>query len=118
MKFKFSQSNDDLTGLTRESLKGVKVDLSYIDGMTKEEVDSFLVNAYAVMKNPAFKKVLDYLMSEQVDISIKEAGSWEQVLFGRATINGIALIRQEFGALAAMWEDRNKIEEFDKYKVI
>lgn len=89
----------------REWFKGVTISTDFINEMTHEERLDFCEKSNDVLQNPSFKRTLDYLISQQVDFTVKQAESMEQVLFGRATINGLSLVREQFEIMAALAEE-------------
>lgn len=98
-----------ITDLARVQLQGIKVDTSFVNEMTPAARLDFCEQASDVLKNSTFKRTLDYLISEQVEFTVKRAQSMDEVLFGRATINGLSLAKEQFEALAALAEEeRNK----------
>mgnify|MGYP001606541780 FL=1 len=94
--------------LIRESLEGVTISTDFINEMSHEERLDFCEKANDVFTNPSFKRTLDYLISQQVDFTVKRAESMEQVLFGRATINGLSLVREQFETMAALAEEEKR----------
>lgn len=112
--------NRDGTSWVRELMKGIKVDLSYLNGMKPEEVNELLRGAELLSQNKSLKVVRDHLISEQMDMTFKDAESWEQVMFGRATANGLRLLEEEILALTAMYQEKFKTppEEFDPHSTL
>ena len=101
--------------LVRQKLQGITVNTSLIDEMSHEERIDFCEKANDVFKNPSFKRVIDFLISLQVDTTVKRAANMEEVLFGRATINGLSLVREEFERLANLAEEeRDKPRKMSK----
>ena len=63
------------------------------------EQKEYLSSAHRIWSEPAFAVVIDKLIQAQIDHSVLIAESWERVLFDRATINGMNLIKEEFEEL-------------------
>lgn len=108
----------DIIKATREVLKGITVDLSYLDAMSREETNGFLAKASNILNDSTFQKITDYLINKQMKFTVEEAENWEQAKFGRATIFGITLLRDELQALDAMYKDLNKKEVFDEHSIL
>lgn len=113
------QRDERLAALARIHLRGVTLDLSFLDGMTPEQERAICEEAVTALKNPALTKAIQYLISQQVDYTVKRAESMDHVLFGRATINGISLLKEQLEAMAARAEELRKgAEEFDEHKAL
>ena len=109
----------DISALTREQLKGIDLDVSYLEDMTEKEKKDFLGKAELIAKNDVLDRIIDRLIKSQIDFTVKGAKDMEQVNFGRATINGLTLLREEINRLSALYNDEIKpAEEFDKYDIL
>lgn len=111
---------DASSSLVRQQLHGVQIthDVVGLDAMQIDARSEFLASVHKVMQEPAFMKVLHLLMNEQVRVSMLEAQDWEGVKFGRATINGIALVEEEFEKYDADYlETVQPKEKFDKQSI-
>lgn len=110
--------DDGFSTLTRRQFKGVDIDLEFANKMSTEARTDFLASVHKIVTEPAFKRVLHTLMNRQVEVSMLQASDWESVKFGRATVNGIALVDEEFEALDAEYvESVQPKEEFDKQSI-
>ncbi len=113
------KSRYTIADLVRQQLAGITVDLSYLDEMSEEEREEFLVKGKQIHENPAFQRVATHRISEQVDLTVKDAKNIEEVNFGRATINGISLLQEEFERLAGMYDEKHKpAEAFNKFETL
>lgn len=109
----------DVVDLVRERLKGVRVETAYLDDMPKEERRDFLANAKDLHENQTLKTIAEHLQSEQIIFIAKEAKSQEHANFGRATINGIALVQDEVKRLAGIWDNETQLQEsYNEHEVI
>lgn len=112
-----------LIDAVRYQLEGItishEVKGSLLDGMTTEQETDFCEKASDVLKNPTFLTTVHHLIAQQVDYTVKRASNMDEVLFGRATINGLSLLKEQFEALTARAEELRKVEEqFDPLDVI
>ncbi len=118
-----------ITALTRAQLAGFNpgalsdrasdiIDLIERDDGT-EGVTEFLRKVHDLTENPAFAKVAEYLIREQILHGQLEANSLESLNFSRATINGVTLFLEEVERLNGIHLDRSRREEdFDAHDVI
>lgn len=123
-------AQDDHTQLMRQNLKGIDPkslnaglyeDEPYIldQFASEEEQLAFLKKVRDLKNNEALPKVLDYLVRVQILHSVKNARSLEEFNFGRATVNGLSLFREEIDNLNAIFLERTKPQEdFDKHSVL
>jgi len=104
----------------RDKYKGIKfVSSDIFDGMTEAEIKDFKAECSTIFSKKCFSKVLDNLINEQVNFSIRQAQNMEQVNFGRATVNGIELVRDVFAEFDSETKKENsKPEEFNRFNVI
>lgn len=132
-KYKRLNADFSVARLVRSQLKGFDtkvVTKSVWDGADSAisieeaygEVESeraFLTNVHTLLQNKALEPVLTYLMRNQILFTAKEAIGDDQVFFGRATVNGIVLVREELRRLDAIYKEKYAPkEEYDPYKVI
>ena len=104
---------------SRVQLRGLHVDVDILDRMNTDEKTAFLGSIHRIVSEPAFKVVLDLIKSRQVEFSMLQAEIWEHVQFGRATVNGVSLVEEEFAALDSQFADLNQPkDQFDKHSVI
>lgn len=105
---------EDVIELCNAELETLKVDV-----VPFEQEREMLESAHRVFQEKSFALVLNQLTERQIEHSILQSDSWQRVLFDRATINGIALIKEEFEALDGKFQDMIKPpEEFNKYDVV
>lgn len=108
----------DLTAMVRAQLKGLDVNVDFFASMQEDTKAEFLGSAHKVFTEPAFKRVMDVLKNRQIEFSMLQAEDWEGVKFGRATINGIALVIEEFEELSAAYlETVQPKEKFDAQSI-
>ncbi len=131
---KYRKLNADFSvqRLIREQLKGFDTSVlskSVWDGSDEAisiedayDVDegraSFLAKVHDLAQSKELEGILTYLVRNQILFTAKEAIGQEQELFGRATINGLTLIRDEIRRLDAIYkEEYGRKEDFDKFSV-
>lgn len=81
-----------------------------------EEVNPEVFNnrAGAIFKDVVEPK-LKQMAREQERFTAAEAANWEQALFGRGTLNGIELVREEFEKAYGVYQQATQPkEQFDK----
>ncbi len=106
------------TELLREQLGGVKLS-DKLDDLSGEELKEFLSNAHLLKNNKTLTRTIDDLITKQKDFTALEALNMEQVIFGRATINGLSLLRDALEKYNAIYLEQTKREEsFDPKEVI
>ena len=110
-----------LEDLARMQLCGIKIDFNEegdVDSnLDENEKKELYAEAAIISNNKAFRKIADSLISSQGNYSIKHAADMNAVSFGRATINGIMLFKEEMERLASLNREEEE-EEFDKYEVV
>jgi hypothetical protein len=108
----------DLTDLIREKFKGIsKVD--FYGNMDENDKRAFEEQSMQLHKNKALNLILDELVASQIEYLAKEAQTMQEVSFGRATINGLELLREKIAQLNAEYEQHLKrTQVFDKYDVV
>lgn len=85
---------------------------------SEESEEAFLAHARDLYNNPALMAIINYLVRDQIIYTAKEALNFNDVQFGRASINGLILFKDEVEKLKAIYEDKHaKPETFDTYEV-
>lgn len=128
-----------VTDLVREQLKGLNPRLLDEDVVKDEEgqtsrtyselpevlgevesQEEFLAKCKSLKENPALDVILDYITRNQILYSAKEAVTLETINFGRATVNGVSLVREEVARLATVYAERHPANkpEFDEHEVV
>lgn len=122
----------DVVDAVREQLKGFSPKLldvamydivdfspSILDQYENEESETiFLSKVRDLYHNEAFRAITDYLVRNQIIYIAKEALNFNDVQFGRASINGIILVKDEVERLKAIYDERHPAkEEFDVHEV-
>lgn len=83
-----------------------------------ESREAFLAKVHDLAQSKELEGILTYLVRNQILFTAKEAVGVEQELFGRATINGLTLVRDEIRRLDAMYRSEHAPKEsFDKFSV-
>jgi len=78
-----------------------------------------LASAHRVWSEPSFLLVLNELVENQIQHSIRMADSWDRVLFDRATINGLELVKNMFESLEEEFQAMiEPPEQFDKHDIL
>ena len=120
-KYKDSLS---ITDLVREQLKGFSPKMLDTDDDilvikdSEGDRESFLSDVKQLSKNEALFSIIEYLTRDQVLYTTKEAINTEQVNFGRASINGMSLVKEEIERIATEYDAEHAgEEEFDKHSV-
>jgi hypothetical protein len=110
----------DLVAFTRSVLKGVSTkNLESYNAMAENDKRNFEADASLVFKNKTFNAVLDELIQAQIQFAIREAHNMDEVLFARATINGLELIREEFAKLNSEYEQHlEQGARFNKFDIL
>lgn len=122
----------NVVDLVREQLKGFNPRLldriensdqadilAEIEAEEGGNVEAFLAECKQITTTDAFLRVCNYLIRNQVIYTAKEARAEIAINFGRATINGVSLMREEIERMAGIWEERSKAPEpFDKHEAI
>jgi len=68
---------------------------------------------------PRLEKDIKKFMREQLMYSSNQAENWEQVIFGRGTFNGMALLLEYWKQINNKHiSDTKEKESFDKHKII
>lgn len=130
--FESQKANLNVVDLVREKLKGfnprtlTKIGASddaniLVEefGENEEGADAFLSAMKPIAESKEFQVLLDYLNRNQIIYSVKEGLDLNQINFGRATINGTGLVREELDRLLAIYIDRHKpSEHYDKHEAI
>lgn len=118
-----------MADLMREMLAVVRFDLAnieqsgdpthYLDGMNEESRKAFYASVASVYTNKEFKRMCDWLLNVQANLTVRKGLSDRQNDAGRFTINGIMLIQNELARNNALYEEAVKPpDEFDEYDVV
>lgn len=94
-------------------------DKSYVGLMKDDERRVFLSNASSIFTNPAFFTVVNQLMNIQACHSVLQAPTSQLIMFDRAGINVLKLLKEEFQRLDSNYRELVKgKEKFDEDDVI
>ena len=108
-----------VTDLVREQLTGFdfsKVRGDLLSEIPPDQMPVYLEEALTIMEGDVFPYVVEYVKRQQVDETINGAESIEHVNFGRATLNGVALINEAMESLVTEYNERHTPKEpFDKH---
>lgn len=130
--FEIKKANVNVVDLVREKLKGFNPRLlnriKTTDdanilveefGENEEGADAFLAAIKPIAESKEFQVLLDYLNRNQIVYSAQEGLDLNQINFGRATLNGTGLVREELDSLLTIYIDRHKpSEHYDKHEVV
>jgi len=111
-----------LVALTRELLKGFDAKLldngwygnfeqipDVLDeAIADNEENSFLEQVKELKKNTALKRIMDYNVRNQLLIIAKWSKDLAEADFGRATINGIVLLREDIDRLSVIYDKKHE----------
>lgn len=94
-------------------------DESYLSTMATDERRTFLRDASQVFDNPAFARIVNELMNIQAAHSILQAPTSQLIMFDRAGINVLKLLKDEFKKLDGMYKEMvSPDDSFDEDEVI
>ena len=99
---------DETIKLQRNLLGSIDIEDLEDKEMTDEERKDYCAAIFAVY--PRLEKDLKRFLHTQLMFSSNEADTWEKVIFGRGTFNGIALLL-EYWKIAASEFEANKEEK-------
>lgn len=97
--------------------------LGSIDGIEKEKMSSAERKEYVARSAVAYKDIVEGKIAKfikaQEDFIIYNAENEMQLIFGRATINGLSILKEDFeNDLLEDQDNKTPQESFDKHKVI
>lgn len=110
----------DIKDILRERLKGIRPGHpsdnptwlnTYILSLETPERLDFLSKLYAVSKNEAFTKVIEYLITESQRKATLEADNMGEVNYQRANINALMLLEEELDYYAKLYVEEKKAKE-------
>lgn len=105
--------------IARKQVGSVDLDTSWIDEMPKQERNTILTEAHDILYKESLDKIINELANRQIRHIAQEAGSFEEMNFGRGTLNGINLLKEELESLDSIYaSEHQKAEDFDPYKII
>lgn len=82
------------------------------DELSETDRRAYCAAIFAVF--PRLEKDIKKLLNEQLLFSANQADTWEKVIFGRGTFNGMALLLEKWKEASAEHIANSKTEEFDK----
>lgn len=86
---------------------------------TEDGLEAFMANVKSLSDNPALDAIINLLKRNQLQFTALESENLEQVNFGRATVNGLQLFREEVDRLVGVYKEMHKHEdEFDPNEVL
>ena len=95
------------------------IDLTDIDFEELDESERKAYNAAIFAVFPRLEKDIKKFLYEQLMFSSNEADTWEKVIFGRGTYNGMSLLREHWEKSAKNHEAEAKPEEkFEKHGIL
>lgn len=115
----FEEMNKLVSHKMKDSLDYHEITSNYLTTLTKAQRDEFFNKIHLASDNTAFKTVLNYLSRRQVEWIAEKSANWEQVLFGRATLNGFYILKEELDRLESIWQDEHQPKEkFEETEII
>ena len=85
--------------------------------MAEGEKKEFVKAVHLLSQSKELRLILNNLIKNQVLFVAQEAVDMDQMSFGRGTINGLSLFKEEIEKLSSIYMDSiKKEEEFDKHK--
>ena len=116
------QYNTDLLramNLVREKYHGVTPKVIDYNELPGTERTGAIERLTEIGKDKTFQMVCDKLIDNQKEEVLYQAANYDEVMFGRATVNGIELIREILADAATQSDELHKKKEpFDKFKVL
>lgn len=117
--------SNDVVALVRAQLKGFDpklldsdTDLPEVLGEVESQ-ESFLAGMKRLQEDEHLWFLVQYLTRNQVLYTATEAVTLEQQNFGRATLNGYSILREEINRLATVHAVRHAATpEFDEHEVV
>lgn len=103
-----------VTDMVRERLAGFDFkenEKDLISSIPKDRTMEFLDEAVTMKEGAVLPFLIDYMIRQQAEYTLTDADSMERINFGRATLNGIALIEEGVDSLFAEYERRTADEE-------
>lgn len=93
-----------------------------LEGLEKEKHKEFLKKCDDIFGADVFKKIYDYLVSQQILFVARKAENELQTSFGRGSINGLDIFFQEMKQLSDEYrilvKATDEMTEEEKYSVI
>jgi hypothetical protein len=123
-QLELSRKAVSIVSLGRELLKGFDPkaldpgDMS-LEEELGEELIPFLAQVHELTKNDALPRILAHLTRFQIFHTAKWAENMPQANFGRATINGLSLVREEIDRLEGVYQEKHAPpEQYDPHAVV
>lgn len=111
-----------VTDMCRERLAGFDFkenEKDLIASIPKERRMEYLEEAVTMKEGDVLPFIIDYMIRKQVEAYTNEAETIETINFGRATLNGIALVEEGIDSLVTEYENRTKEkEDFDEHSAV
>lgn len=105
----------DITDLVRAKLGRTDFALTGFESLPQEAQEGFLASVEQVAANRDFMRLLDMLGNVQANHMAKEVRDMAELMFSRATLNGICLVRDEVERLSSIHRERTKrADAFDR----
>lgn len=97
--------------IARKQCGSINLDIKWIDEISKKERANLLSEADNISSREAFGYICNELKKQQIYYIAQEAADFNQMNFGRGTLNGISLLQDEIEELAALNRQENQQEE-------
>lgn len=104
--------------ITKHIFKGL-TESKFIDEMTEAEKNKFCSDCYNLMQNKTLKRILDKLINQQVNATVREANNMDAVMFGRGNLNALEVLKEEIKKYGGKHKDRvSPNKSFNKHEII
>jgi hypothetical protein len=97
--------------LCREQLGGVNIDTNFVDQMSENDKKEFMARIHIINTDKHLRKIIDDIIRRQVEMVVLKAETIDKVAFGRATINGVTLLKEEIEAISEQYINEFGIKE-------
>ena len=95
--------------LMRRQLGSVTIDkedyTNLLKGMNENQKNEFYKNCFEVAVNPAFQKVIKYLINKQIIHTALATLNMDELMFGRGTCNGYSMVEELFNEQKVVYVD-------------
>jgi len=111
--------------ILREYLNGITLKdvTGFVERMESDEREKFCKFCFDTFTNPYFNMVCDSMRFMQLSFIGRQAANYDEVTFGRATINGVELVGEFYEKYAGEFKEKHSkpeehVEEHKAFKSI
>ena len=110
--------------LMRDNLKSLNLRFEdahtpdYLEGLSEEDRKIKIVQVNELYKNEMFEEIINNLINKQANYVLREAVNDAQIYAGRFNINGMILVKKEVERCHVLFEEMNKVEQFDPLEIL